>query len=357
MKKLLFTVAVVVLLVPEISQGRNIVDMAGRKVTIPDKVKTVYPTSPTGDIILYTLAPEMVAGTSWNLCKEERAYLSDVYNKKPMLGGWYGKNTTGNPEVIMKAHPDFIISSGLTIKFYQDLADRIQKQTGIPVVISADDRLDRMDSTYRFLGPLMGLEARADSLADYCTQTLKEVSAAVAAVPPEKRIRVYYAEGLKGLETDPEGSRHAEVIKFVGGINVAQVPVESGIGTQGYGRATVSFEQILLWKPEVILVCLDVQYAGGADIYRNIIANPEWKNIPAVQKGRVYQIPALPFNWIDRPPSINRIIGLKWLAHLLYPDFYKINIIDETRSFYSLFYHKHLTDAEIKQVLENALPH
>ncbi|MFH0921195.1 MAG: ABC transporter substrate-binding protein [Fibrobacterota bacterium] len=338
------------LLTHGMSEARDIVDMAGRKVHLPDTIRTVYPTSPMGDIILYTLAPDMAAGTSWNLCKEERAYLNDVYNKKPVLGGWYGKNTTGNPEVILKAHPDIILSIGYMDQSDAAFADRIQQQIGIPVVI-ADARLLKMDTAYRFLGSIIGIAARADSLAVYCRRTLDEVTAAVSKIPMGKRIRTYYAEGLKGLETDPSGSMHAEVLDFVGSVNVADIPM-----AQLYGRATVTFEQILFWKPELILVCLDMGYAGGDGIYQRIMKDPDWQNIPAVRRGRIYQIPTLPFNWIDRPPCVNRVIGIKWLANLLYPDYYRINIRDEIQRFYSLFYHKRLTDAELKQVLQNALP-
>ena len=40
----------------------------------------------------------------------------------------------------------------------------------------------------------------------------------------------------------------------------------------------------------------------------------------AVREKRVYLAPTAPFGWIDRPPSLNRVIGLKWLAGLFYPD-------------------------------------
>jgi iron complex transport system substrate-binding protein len=69
----------------------------------------------------------------------------------------------------------------------------------------------------------------------------------------------------------------------------------------------------------------------------------------------VYEIPAIPFNCFDRPPSANRILGLTWLANLVYPDFYNVDIHLETRKFYALFYHKKLTDAELDKVLCNAV--
>ena len=60
-------------------------------------------------------------------------------------------------------------------------------------------------------------------------------------------------------------------------------------------------------------------------------------------------MPQYPFNWIDRPPSVNRIIGIKWVAHLLYPDLFPYDMRAETRRFYATFYHWNLTDAELNR--------
>jgi hypothetical protein len=45
-----------------------------------------------------------------------------------------------------------------------------------------------------------------------------------------------------------------------------------------------------------------------------------WQGIDAVQAGRVYLSPTAPFGWIGRPPSLNRMMGLHWMAGLRYPD-------------------------------------
>ncbi|HEX7125918.1 MAG TPA: hypothetical protein VF406_09070 [Thermodesulfobacteriota bacterium] len=81
----------------------------------------------------------------------------------------------------------------------------------------------------------------------------------------------------------------------------------------GRGRlASVSLEQVLLWNPEVVLTLDWVFFADG-------VRRPEWEGVDAVRAGRVYMVPRLPFPWFDRPPSVNRLIGVRWLLHLLYP--------------------------------------
>jgi iron complex transport system substrate-binding protein len=328
---------------------RTVTDMAKRQVQIPQVVKSVYSVSPMGDIMMYTLAPSKVAGTSCDWTVEERRYLLDDYNKKPVLGGWFGKNTTGNPEVILKAHPDLMLSMGYLDKTSVSSAERIQKQLGIPVIM-VDGTLTNSDAAYRFLGGVLDEVERAGKLAAYCRKTLDEVQTIAAAIPSDRQVRVYYAEGLNGLETDPKGSQHAEVLDMVGGLNVADVPV-----LRGYGRASVSLEQLLVWQPAVIIVCVDRGYADGTGNWTRVMSNPAWQNIAAVKNGKVYEIPSLPHNWFDRPPSVNRILGLVWLGNLLYPDRFKLDIRAKTKEFYDLFYHKDLTNTELDEVLTHAV--
>ena len=333
----------------EATATRTVTDMAKRQVQVPQVVKSVYSVSPMGDIMMYTLAPSKVAGTSCDWTADERRYLLDEYNKKPMLGGWFGKNTTGNPEVILKAHPDLVLSMGLLDKTSISATERIEKQLGIPVIM-VDSTLTNPDASYRFLGRIIDEPERAEKLATYCRKTVSEVQTIAAAIPSDQQVRVYYAEGLNGLETDPKGSQHAEVLDMVGGLNVADVPV-----LRGYGRATVSLEQLLVWQPAVIIVCVDRQFADGTGNWTRVMSNPAWQNIAAVKNDKVYEIPSLPHNWFDRPPSVNRILGLVWLGNLLYPDRFKLDIRGKTKEFYDLFYHKDLTDTELDEVLTHAV--
>jgi iron complex transport system substrate-binding protein len=79
--------------------------------------------------------------------------------------------------------------------------------------------------------------------------------------------------------------------------------------------------------------------------------DPLWAGIRAVRETRVYLAPTAPFGWIDRPPSLNRIIGLKWLAGLFYPDKFPADLRGTTRDFYRLFYHVEISEAELDALI------
>ena len=60
---------------------------------------------------------------------------------------------------------------------------------------------------------------------------------------------------------------------------------------------------------------------------------------------------SVPLAW---DPSVARIIGVEWLARLLYPEAYPVDLNERIRQYYSLFYHRDLTDEEITALLEYA---
>jgi iron complex transport system substrate-binding protein len=327
----------------------TITDMAGRTLTIPDKITKVYSTSPMGQILMYTLDPEKIAGHVYAPSEQEKKFLLESYLNKPLLGGWYGKNTTGNPENIINAAPDIILSMGELNETDKTFSDRMQKQLNIPVIMVSGS-ITKLDSTYRYVGRLIGDSARGDILSTYCKNIFKKVRSIVDKIPQDKRIRVYYAEGLEGLETDSKGSLHAEVLDITGGINVADIQK-----TSGFGRVSVSIEQLIVWNPELMIVGIDQGFAHGDQNFEIITTSAIWKNVLAVKKNQVYKIPSVPFGWFDRPPSVNRMIGMLWLVNLLYPDEAGIDIRSETKKFYSEFYHRELSENELDSILNNAV--
>lgn len=71
----------------------------------------------------------------------------------------------------------------------------------------------------------------------------------------------------------------------------------------------------------------------------------------AVQDGKIYVTPTVPFNWFDRPPNIMRMIGMQWFAGVMYPEYVSYNINDRVKDFFQLFYNVQLTDDQVKALL------
>ena len=176
---------------------------------------------------------------------------------------------------------------------------------------------------------------QADALARYTEETIATISGRIAAIPRERRARVYYARGPRGLETGLGGSINVETIEMLAQ-NVAG-------GTRG-GLSNVSIEQVLVWNPEVI-VTIDQDFA--ARVYDDLA----WAPVAAVRERRVHLSPKLPFGWVDFPPSVNRLIGLWWLAKILYPDRFPEDLRALGRDFHTRFYHVTPSEAQLDHVL------
>jgi len=327
----------------EANGGRVITDMAGRKVALPQKIQKVYPVSPLEAVLLYTIDPELLAGWGYHMAADQSGYILPEYQNLPVLG-WISRGSTGNLEEVMKIKPDVILMVDDINQVNKDFADELERLTKIPVVM-LDKEMTKMEETYVVAGKILDREKRVAELAAYCRETLGIVAEKKALLAERKPVTVYYAEGRGGLETEPRGSWHAEIIEFVGGVNVA----EPGLASSGkIGRSPVSLEQVMAWNPEVVLI--GYFRDGESSSFPAIMSDKAWQNIKAVQDRRVYEIPTGPFNWFDRPPAVSRLIGIRWVANLLYPEVYPFDFRFEVKRFYALFYNYQLSEAELDEL-------
>ncbi len=311
-------------------------DATGRK-TVPDHVERVMAAGPPATVVLYVLAPEKMIGWTAPPRPNEKPFLLPALRDLPELGRLTGRGDTANVEVVLKAKPDVILDFGTVNPTYVSLAQRVQDQTGVPYLLF-DGRLQNTAHSIRQAGAALGVPERAERIARYVEETEKMLDAGLKDIPPSGRRRVYLAREADGLETGLSGSINTEIIERAGGVNVA----ERGAGRAGI--ATVSIEQVLAWAPDTIVT-------WDANFYRSYATNPVWAAVPAVAADRVYLAPGLPFGWIDRPPSINRTIGLRWMAGLLYPDKFPEDIRGAARDFIKLFYQTEPDDAALDRIL------
>jgi iron complex transport system substrate-binding protein len=322
------------LLAPRHARAATVTDSAGRTVPVPAQVQRVFPAGPPAAIFLYTLAPELLLGWPRANRPEEREFLLPDVGGRPEVGRITGRGNTANLEVVLALKPDLILDVGSVNPTYVSLADRVQEQTGIPYAL-LDGRFDGIAAAYRTLGALIGRPEQGEDFARVTDEMMRTITGRTAVMPKGSRPRVYYARGPRGLETGLGGSINVETIELLAQ-NVA--------GETRGGLANVSIEQVLLWNPDVI-VTIDRDFAA------NVASDPAWAPIAAVRARRVHLSPKLPFGWVDFPPCVNRLIGLEWLAKILYPDLFPQDLRALTRDFYARFYHVTPSDAQIDRVL------
>lgn len=317
---------------------REITDMAGRTVVVPDEIETVFSSSTVTAIFMYTLAPDKLLGWNYELNELEKSIILEEYHDLPN----FGMGDSINYEAVIAADPTIAVNVGtINDKMISD-CDKLSKSLGVPVV-AVDGDLSASAEAYRFMGELLGEEEQAEKLASYAEKTFADIEK--MEVPEDKKVRIYYGNGEDSLETAPAGSAHGQIIDMVNAVNVADLEMGEG------SRVQISAEQLLAWDPDVIVVNGEPKAdTSGASAAEAILANPDYASLKAVQDQQVYGTPNTPFSWMDRPMGPNRIVGIRWLSGLIYPEYLNYNVDEEVKEFFDLFYHIQLTDEKLENI-------
>lgn len=317
--------------------------MAGRKVTVPAEINSVFSTDTTAAIFLYTLVPDKLLGWNYELNDLEKSIILEKYHSLPN----FGMGDAINYEAVIAAKPDIAFTVGAINDSLISNADSLSESLGIPVVAVDSDLMSAPES-YRFMGELFGVEEQAEKLAAYAEDTFNDI--ADIEIPDDQKVRMYYGNGEDSLETAPAGSSHGQIIDLVGAVNVADLELGDG------SRVQISAEQLLAWDPDVIVVIGEAKASiSGKSAAVAILEDPDFASLKAVQEQKVYGAPNAPFSWMDRPPGPNRIIGIRWLSGLIYPEYLNFDVDDEVREFFSLFYHVDLANEQLENVYNGTI--
>ena len=328
------------------AETREITDMAGRKVTVPaaENIESVFSAGPVAAIFLYMVAPDKLLGWNYELNDVEKSIILDKYQDLPN----FGMGDAVNYEAVIAANPTIAINSGKINDTMVSDCDALSESLGIPVV-AVDNELNNSAEAFRFMGELLGVEDHAEELAQYAEQVFTDINA-LSDIPEEKKVSVYFGNGEDSLETAPRGSQHAQILDAINAVNVADLELGDG------SRVQISAEQLLAWDPDVIVVNGEPKAdKSGNSAAEDILSNPDYASLKAVQDQKVYGTPNAPFSWVDRPAGPNRLIGMRWFSALIYPEYIKCDINEEIHKFFDLFYHVDLSDEQLENVLKGTL--
>ena len=161
----------------ENSGSKNVTDMLGRTVEIPESLNKVVATSPPMTTVVYMLAPEKLTALNFEWTDDEKAYVPSQYQGLPNIGGWYGTQD-GSYEEFIASEPDIVIES-IDEGGDGDLStvDERQSKFGkIPVVAVNDTtHVEKVDDSIMFIGDVIGAKDNAQKLVDFNDKYLDEV--------------------------------------------------------------------------------------------------------------------------------------------------------------------------------------
>ncbi len=314
----------------------------GEEISTVDDInpapQRVFGSSPPMNYLLYALNPNKMIGLNFKARNANNnateAYLDTRFLKLPVIGSFHGGGNNINLERLIAHRPDLVLLWEDDMLVHT-VSEQIKK-THISTVTVPFREVESMPQSIETVAKAIGESARGKLLADYARRIISEVNASVAK---EKSTRYYYAEGIDGLSTECDGSFHVVALNFAGGENVHKCRQSNLLGLE-----KISFETLLTYDPDVIIV-------QHAIVFNDLMDDALWSNLRAVKEGRIYLVPNTPFNWIDRPPSFMRILGIQWLSKRFHPNAYSIDLTSRVREFYELFLHVKPSEHDIKTLL------
>ncbi|WP_373073047.1 ABC transporter substrate-binding protein [Sulfurimonas sp.] len=304
-------------------EARVVTDDYGRKVELPEKVTKIYASSPPLSMSLLAFDPELIAALNMPWKENQKPYVGTAYDK-PVAGGFFGQGQRPNFEVLAKSKPDVIIMWGR-----MSGADKILKKLeklGIPVLMIRNDSIKDLVSQFNLYGELTGNTKRAKELVDYTQETLSLIDSLQEKLAKQKPVRYYFAQGVDGLFSECKGSFHLEPFSYSWAENALDCDMSSN-----YGMEKISIESIVMADPDVIV-------AMEPFFVKKINQNKHFKYLRSVRKGKVYLVPSTPFNYITRPPSFMRLMGIRWLIHNFYPEILDVSFVSEQKRFEKVFF-------------------
>lgn len=316
--------------------SREFIDSTGRKVELPKEIKAVVPSGKVAQMMIAMVSPDSLI----SLVDSPRKMDLSMPKGLPITGQYYSGNGDMNIEEIIKLKPDVIIDIGEPKKNIKKDMDELQEITKIPTIF-INSELFNTAKAFRILGELLNSSEKGEALAKFTDEALEFAKEGSSKIENPKTI--YQTSNMDGTGADLDGTLHAEIINLIGGKNAAKVKAKGGKPSQ-----QVYMEDIMLWNPDIIIT----SNWEGEKFIKN---RPEWKEIDAVKNNQVFLAPLIPYSWISQPPSANRIIGIYWMAEIVYPEIYSVNLKEKTKEWYKLAYSYELTDNEYEDLFKNPL--
>ena len=293
----------------------TVTDQAGRQVTIeskPEKLVSGYYIS-TSVLIALGLDDEM-AGIEAKANKRAIYRLSaPALIELPNVGTAKEFDLEGCAAL----EPDLVI---LPLKL-KNAAETLEG-LGIDVLLVNPENQEQLNEMMDLISVATNSNEKAQALKDFTAAQEAKLS---DLLKEAEKPSVYLAGNSSMLSTAGNNMYQSDMIRLAGGVNAAaEIADAYWVG--------ISYEQLLAWDPEYIVLASDATYT-----VEDVLADKNLSACKAVVSGNVYQLPSKAEAWDSPVPS--GILGAVWLANVLHPDLFSQEtceaLIDE---YYETFY-------------------
>jgi len=294
----------------------TVTDQTGRTVTVEEPVERIV----SGYYISSSMC--IALGLSGRLVGfEARAETRPIYAlAKPELLELPNVGTARdfNLEACLALNPDLVILPHRLID-----AASILSEFDVPVILVNPENFDAVIEMITLVGNAAGVQERAQQLIEYFESSRNELESLTAEVASKPR--VYVAGVGSWLSTAPKDMYQSALVEMAGGVNAAG-------DLAGSGWVEISYEQLFVMNPEVIIIPSEASY----DI-DDVLSDLAIAEISAIKNNRIYKMPSDYEAWDSPIPA--SMLGVRWLINTLHNDLYPDDMLSRAiEEFYFEFF-------------------
>lgn len=293
----------------------TITDQLGRAVTIekePEKIVSGYYIS-TSLLIALGLQDKTVGIES----KPEKRPIYQLAAPEFLELPNVGTMKEFNMEATAALEPDLVI---LPVKLKDNI--KALEELGIKVIAINPESSDLIHEMITIVSKATNTKDRGNKLIETINKYTKKLDTILDGVDIKK---VYLGGNSEFLSTAGSKMYQDTLISLTKGVNVA------GEIEDSYW-ANISYEQLLEWNPDVIILASDAEYSKD-----DVLNDTAIKEITAVKNKAVEAMPGTIEAWDSPVPS--SVLGSLWMASILYPEKYSEEEFNtDVKEFYSTFF-------------------
>ncbi len=312
---------------------RQVTDMARRPVALPARIERIVTLGSLPVVNSFVFAMGEGARIVNGLADFARPHWKYQTVFAPQMAGQptlQQPSREPNLEAVLLARPDVVLT------MHRDSVDRLAA-LGIPVIYLAWREPEDVKACMTLLGQVFGKPEVAERYVKFFDASLARVRDGLRGLSTEQRPRVLYLQ--------PDTLSQPRLIAEW------WIPAAGGVSVTDDGRKTetrtFSFEQVLLWNP-------DVMFLSSPEALQQVRQDRAYAALKAARNGQLYVVPVGAHTWSNR--TSEQPLTVLWAAKTLHPDrFVSLNMSDETRQFYREFFGANLSPAQVAEILSGTL--
>ena len=326
-----------------------VIDHLDYEVEVPYEINRIAVANilpiPSFLAVFFDSAEKIVGMSPNSMNAAENSLLGELYPEILKAETGYMNGVDVNLEELMKLEPDIVIYSAAQ----PEQGEQLRNAGFAAIAVSPSkwgyDAVETLNQWIKLFSELFPENDKTEVVEQYSNEIYQMIQERVVDIPDAERERVFFL--FKYTDTSLETSGSSFFGQYwaeaVGAINVAEE-----ITTDN--QVSANMEQIYAWNPSMIFIS-NFTTAQPEDIYNNTIGSYDWSAIDAVKNQQVRKMPLGMYR--SYTPGVDTPVTLLWFAKTTYPELFKdIDIVQETKDYYSEVFGVQLTDEQAASIFD-----